>query len=247
MVNNLNESKIQKIMSEVNEGKYDNYKSYEWDTLFLTFQRFYEKQGDKTKMLFMGTERLIHSMRYNHETKKFKSELNEDMQPKGGQYAYYRKRSHEIKSPILRAKYADVAWVGLKEYNLVLRAINSYIQSFPLLLKKNMYCELISYLIRSLHLLSEIRYKDERLKIDILNTIIDTLEIILNKEEAIWIKKTLRIFSALLAEDLKDWEGIEWLNVCKLIKKAIQSLYINESTKNSFEEFLNICSSRINK
>ena len=242
---NLNESKIQKIMKEVNEGKYDNYKYYEWDTLFLKFQKFYEKQGDETKKLFMVAERLIHSMKYDPKTKKFKSEFGEEIQPMGGQYAYYRKRSHETNSPILRAKYADIAWIGLKEYELMKKAINSYIQSFPLLLKNNMNSELIAYLIRSLHLLSELLYRDEKLKIDTLNIIIDNLEIILKKKEYIWIKKALGVFSVLLAEDLKDWEGIEWLNVCKLLENAIQLLPINESIRNSFEEFLKICRSRI--
>ena len=245
MLNNLNESKIQKIMNEVNEGKHDNYKSYEWDTLFLKFQQFYEKQRDETKRLFMGAERIIHSMKYDHKTKQFKSEFGEEIQPMGGQYAYYRKRSHETNSPILRAKYADLAWIGLKEHELMLEAINSYIQSFPSLLKKNMNSELIAYLIRSLHLLSELLNRDEKLKIDTLNIIIDNLEIILKKKENIWIKKTLGVFSALFAEDLKDWEGIEWLKVCKLLENAIQSLTINESMRNSFEEFLKICRSRI--
>ena len=245
MLNNLNESKIQRIMNEVNEGKYDNYKSYEWDTLFLRFQQFYEAQGDRTKMLFMGAERIIHSMKYDHKTKQFKSEFGEEIQPKGGQYAYYRKRSHETNSPILRAKYADVAWIGLNEYKLMLEAINSYIQSFPSLLEKNMNSELIAYLIRSLHLLSEVLNIDEKLKIDALNIIIDNLEIILKKKENIWIKKTLGVFNALFAEDLKGWEGIEWLKVCKLLENAIQSLTINESLRNSFEEFLKICRSRI--
>jgi len=245
MLNNLNEFKIQKIMNEVNEGKYDNYKSNEWDTLFLKFQQFYEKQGDETKRRFMGSERLIHSMKYDHKTKQFKSEFGENIQPTRGQYAYYRKRSHETNSPILRAKYADVAWIGLKEHELMLEAINSYIQSFPSLLKKNMNRELIAYLIRSLHLLSELLNRDEKLKIDALNIIIENLEIMLKKKENVWIKKTLGVFSALLAEDLKDWEGIEWLNVCKLLENAIQSLPINESMRTSFEEFLKICRSRI--
>jgi len=245
MLKNLNESKIQKIMNDVNEGKYDNYKSYEWDTLFLKFQQFYEKKGDEAKRRFMDAERLIHSMKYDHKTKKFKSEFDEKIQPMGGQCAYYRKRSHETNSPILRAKYADVAWIGLKEHELMLEAINSYIQSFPSLLKKNMNSELKAYLIRSLHLLSELLNRDEKLKIDALNIIIDNLEIMLKKKENIWIKKTLGVFSALFAEDLKDWEGIEWLKVCKLLKNAIQSLTINESLRNSFEEFLKICRSRI--
>jgi len=245
MLNNLNESKIQKIMNEVNEGKYDNYKSYEWDTLFLKFQQFYEAQGDRTKWLFMGAERIIHSMKYDYKTKQFKSEFGEETQPMGGQYAYYRKRSHETKSPILRAKYADVAWIGLNEYKLMLEAINSYIQSFPSLLKENMNSELIAYMTRSLHLLSEVLNRDEELKIEALNIIIDNLEILLKKKEIIRIEKILGVFSALFAEDLRDWEGIEWLKVCKLLENAIQSLTINESLRNSFEEFLKICRSRI--
>ena len=245
MLINLNESKIKKIMNEVNEGKYDNYKSYEWDTLFLKFQQFYEKQGDETKRLFMGAERLIYSMKYDHKTKQFKSEFGEEIQPMRGEYAYYRKRSHETNSPILRAKYADVAWIGLKEYELMLEVINSYIQSFPSLLEKNMNSELIGYLIRSLHLLSEVLNRDEKLRVDALNIIIDNLEILHKKKEYIWIKKTLGVFNALFAEDLKDWEGIEWLKVCKLLENAIQSLPINDPLRNSFEEFLKICRSRI--
>ena len=245
MLNNLNESKIQKIMNEVNEGKYDNYKSYEWDTLFLKFQQFYDAQGDETKRRFMTAERLIHSMKYDHKTKQFKSEFGEEIQPMGGEYAYYRKRSHETNSPILRAKYADVAWIGLKESELMLEAINSYIQSFPSLLEKNMNSELIAYLTRSLHLLSEVLNKDEELKIDALNIIIDNLEILLKKKDNIWIERTLGVFSALFDEELKDWEGIEWIKACKLLENAIQSLTINESMRNSFEEFLKICRSRI--
>ena len=130
MLNNLNESKIQKIMNEVNEGKYDNYKSYEWDTLFLKFQQFYENQGDETNRKFMFAERLIHSMKYDHKAKQFKSGFGEEIQLTRGQYAYYRKRTHEINSPILRAKYADIAWIGLKEHGLMLEAINSYFQIF---------------------------------------------------------------------------------------------------------------------
>jgi len=127
----------------------------------------------------------------------------------------------------------------------MLEAINSYIQSFSSLLTKNMNSELIAYLIRSLHLLSEVLNRDEKLKIDALNIIIDNLEIMLKKKENIWIKKTLGVFSALFAEDLKDWEGIEWLKVCKFLENAIQSLTINESLRNSFEKFLTICRSRI--
>jgi len=108
-----------------------------------------------------------------------------------------------------------------------------------------MNSELIAYLIRSLHLLSEVLNRDEKLKIDALNIIIDNLEIMLKKKENIWIKKTLGVFSALFAEDLKDWEGIEWLKVCKFLENAIQSLTINESLRNSFEKFLKICRSRI--
>jgi len=245
MLNNLNESKIQRIMNEVNEGKYDNYKSYEWDTLFLKFQQYYEKQEDKAKMRFMGAERLIHSLKYDHKTKQFKSEFGEKIQSMGEQYAYYRMRSHETNSPILRAKYADVAWIGLKERKLMLEAIKSYIQSFPSLLKKNMNSELIAYLIRSLHLLSEVSNRDEKLRIDALNIIIDNLEILHKKKEYILIKKTLGVFSALFAEDLKDWEGIEWLKVCKLLENAIQSLQINDPLRNSLEEFAKICRSRI--
>ncbi|MFW9873095.1 MAG: hypothetical protein ACFFG0_08350 [Candidatus Thorarchaeota archaeon] len=241
MSNNLNEAKIQKIMNEVNEGKYDNYKSYEWDTLFLRFQQFYENQGDDTKMRFMLAERLIHSMKYDYETKKFKSELGEELQPKGGEYSYYRKRSHEINSPILKARYADVAWIGLREHDLILMAINSYIKSFPLLLKKNMNQELITYLIRSVHLLPELENRDKKLKIDALKTIIDTMEIIVKKKEIIRIKKTLEIFRALLVEKLKDWEEIEWLKVCELLENAIQYLSINEAMRNSFEKLLEIC------
>ncbi len=245
MLNNLNELKIQKIMNEVNEGKYDNYKSYEWDTLFLKFQQFYEEQGDDSKQQFMGAERVIHSLKYDPKRKQFKSEFGEEIQPKGGQYAYYRKRARETNSLILRAKYADVAWIGLNEYDLMLLAINSYIQSFPSLLNKNMYSELIAYLIRSLHLLSEVLNRDVKLKIDAVNIIIDNLAIILKKKEIIWIKKTLGVFNGILNENLIDWEGIEWLKVCELLENVIQSLTINEPLRNSFVEFLQICRSRI--
>ena len=128
MLNNLDESKIQKIINEVNKGKYDNYKFIDWDNLFLKLQQFYENQGDEAKFFFMLAERLIHSMKYHPTTRQFKSELNEEIQLKGGQYAYYRKRAHETDTPILRAKYADIAWIGLQEYGLLLDAIKSYNQ-----------------------------------------------------------------------------------------------------------------------
>ena len=244
MLNNLNESKIQNIMNEVNEGKYDNYKNYEWDTLFLKFQQFYEEQGDETKSRFMHAERLIHSMKYDHYTKKFKSEFDKELEPTIGEYAYYRKRSHEIRSSILKAKYADLAWIGLKEYNLILEAINSYNQSFSSLIQKDMNSELITSLIRSVHLISELSNRDEKLKIDTLNIIIDNLEIIFKKKENIWSRNILGVFNALIAEDLKDLEGIEWSRVCKVLENAIQSLSFNESMRNSLEEFLKVYRSR---
>lgn len=213
MLNNLDESKIQKIINEVNKGKYDNYKFVDWDNLFLKLQQFYENQGDEAKSLFMFAERLIHSMKYHPTTKQFKSELNEEIQLKGGQYSYYRKRSHETDTPILRVKYADIAWTGLQEYGLLLDAIKSYNQSFPLLLEKNLISKLIKYLIRSIHLLYNLSSNDEKLKINTLNLVIDSLDNILKKNEIIWIRTTSGVFSALLAEDLKDWEGIEWLKL----------------------------------
>jgi len=83
MLNNLDESKIQKIINKINKGKYDNYKFVDWDNLFLKLQQFYENQGDEAKIFFMLAERLIHSMKYHPTTRQFKSELNEEIQPKG--------------------------------------------------------------------------------------------------------------------------------------------------------------------
>jgi len=199
----------------------------------------------KPIFLFMLAERLIHSMKYHPTTRQFKSELNKEIQPKFNQYAYYRKRAHETDTPILRAKYADIAWIGLQEYGLLLDAIESYNQSFSLLLEKNQISILIKYLIRSIHLLYNLSINDEKLKINTFNLVIDSLDSILKKNEIIWIRTTSGIFSALLAEDLKNWEGIEWLKLCSLVENAIQSLSINELSRKTFEDLLKICKSRV--
>jgi len=245
MLNNLNESKIQKIMNEVNDGKYDNYKFIDWDNLFLKCQQFYDDQGDETKKLFMLAERLIHSMKYDPKIKQFKSELDEKIQPRGGQFSYYRMRSYKSNSPILRAKYADIAWKGLKEDKLLIYAIKSYNQSFSLLLERGMNSKLIEYLVRSIHLIYNLSSMDNKLKIDTLNIVIENLETIIKKKEIIWIKKTIEPFNALLAEDVKDCEEINWLKACSLLGNVIQLLPIQELSRNIFENLLKICKSRI--
>ncbi len=196
-------------------------------------------------MLFMLAERKIHSMKYHPTTKQFKSELNEKIQLRGGEYSYCRKRSHETSTPILRALYADIAWIGLQENNLLLDAINSYKRSFSLLLKKNMTSKLIKYLIRSIHLLYNIPINKKSLKIDTIKLVINSLENIIKKKEIIWIRRTSDVFDILLGEDVKDWEGIDWSKLNSLLENVIQIFSTNELSRKKFEDLLIICKSRI--